>query len=97
MTANSTWCWSKSQQIHSIANANKLSSAAKSCPVDPHPPTPPLMPCSLTIVAILLEVLLELVGTEARFLVHSEVSQALCRPLCVCVLHPFWIDEVLPV
>lgn len=61
------------------------------------PPTPSLMPRSLTIVAILLKVLLELVGTEASFLVDSEVSQAFCWPLCVCVLHPFWIDEVLPV
>lgn len=61
------------------------------------PPTPALTPRALTVVAILVEVLLELVEAEARFLVDSKVSQAVCRPLGVCVLHPFWIDEVLPV
>lgn len=50
---------------------------------------------SLTIVAILVQVLLELVRRETGVLVHPEVSQAFCRGLCVCVLHPFLMDEGL--
>lgn len=61
------------------------------------PPTPSLMPRALTIVAILLQVLLKLVRRQTGVLIHPEVSQAFCRPLCVCVLHPFWIDKGLPV
>lgn len=60
-------------------------------------PTPSLMPRALTIVAILLQVLLKLVRRQTGVLIHPEVSQAFCRPLCVCVLHPFWIDKGLPV
>lgn len=51
----------------------------------------------LTIKAILVQVLLELVWGETSVLVHPEVSQAICRDLCVCVLHPFWIDKGCPV
>lgn len=45
------------------------------------PPIHP--PCTLTIVAVLLQVLLELVWGEAGVLVHPEVRQAFCRGLCV--------------
>lgn len=55
-----------------------------------------MMP-ALTIEAILVQVLLELVRSETGSLIHSEVSQAFCRALCVCVLHPFWIDKGCPV
>lgn len=48
---------------------------------------------ALTIVAILVQVLLELVRSETGVLIHPEVSQAFCRGLCVCVFHPFWIDK----
>lgn len=58
----------------------------------PHPWFP-----ALTIVAILLQVLLELVWAQAGVLVHPKVSQAFCRALSVCVLHPFWVDKGLPV
>lgn len=48
----------------------------------------PCPPRTLTIVAVLLQVLLELVRAETGVLVHPEVRQAFCRALCVCVLHP---------
>lgn len=48
---------------------------------------------TLTIEAILLQVLLELVGTETSVFIHPEVSQAFCRRLGVWVLHPLWIDN----
>lgn len=55
-------------------------------------PSPSQTPQTLTIVAVLLQVLLELVRSEAGVLVDPKVSQAFCRGLGVCVLHPFWID-----
>lgn len=48
---------------------------------------------ALTVEAILVQVLLELVGTETGVLVHPKVSQAFCRVLGVGVLHPLWIDK----
>lgn len=50
---------------------------------------------TLTIEAVLVQVLLELVRGETSVLIHPKVSQAFCRDLCVCVLHPFWIDRGL--
>lgn len=52
---------------------------------------------SLTIVAKLVQVLLELVGGKTGVLIHPEVGQAFCRILGVRVLHPFWIDKGLAV
>lgn len=49
----------------------------------------------LTIEAILVQVLLELVRRQTSVLVHPEVGQAFCRGLSVCVLHPFWTDKGL--
>lgn len=50
---------------------------------------------TLTVEAILVQVLLELVGRETNVLIHPKVGQAFCWRLGVCVLHPFWIDEGL--
>lgn len=50
---------------------------------------------TLTIEAVFVQVLLELVRRETSVLVHREVGQAFYRVLRVCVLHLLWIDKGL--
>lgn len=49
----------------------------------------------LTIVAMLLELLLELVGGETGGLTYAEPGQNIGRGLGVCVLHPGWKEGTL--
>lgn len=48
---------------------------------------------SLTVEAVLAQVLLDLLGREAAVLGDAKVGQDIARLFDVCVLHPRWIGE----